>query len=83
MHTLKRENDFMESEAGIKTYNELKLMMADDAYHTEPTYSSNKELYPDGLIPFDKKHINYLLAHSETNLPMYLSNLRLITRIRG
>ena len=83
MYTLKRKNDFMQSEAGIEAYNNLKLMVADDTYHTKPSFSTNKELYPDGLIPFIEKHIDYLCAHSETNPPMYLSNLRLINRIRG
>lgn len=83
MYTLKRKNDFLQSEAGIEAYKLLKSMVLDDAYHTDASYSSNTELYPDNLIPFVEKHIDYLCAHSETNPSMYLSNLRLITRARG
>lgn len=83
MYTLKRKNDFMQSEAGIEAYELLKQMVSDDKYHTDASYSANSELYPDNLIPFVEKHIDYLCAHSETNPGMYLSNLRLITRARG
>lgn len=81
MHTVKRKNDFINTNEGTEIIELLKLMVLDDAYCTDPTYSANVEMYPDNLVPFIDKHITYLSNHAGTNPRLYISNLRLITRI--
>jgi hypothetical protein len=60
----------------------LKAMVASSAYYTEATYSTNSELYPDNLMPFVDKHMHYLRSHPTIDPERYLSNLRLMTRVR-
>lgn len=78
----KRKEDFFGTEAGIKVIDSLRAMSLDDSYNTKASYSSNSELYPDKLIPFVEKHMEYIRNHPLTDPSHYLSNLRLMTRIR-
>lgn len=57
-------------------------MVKDPAFNTEPTYSSKIDLYPDNLMPFVDKHMAYLCAHAALDPWHYISNLKLMTRIR-
>lgn len=82
MATYKKRPNFIETEEGIATLHALQSMVADSVYNTEPSYSSNSILYPDYLIPFIDKHMCYLRDHPSTNPRQYISNLRLITKIR-
>ncbi len=61
---------------------ELRLLVSDPAFSTESSYSANVAAYPDHLIPFVQKHIAYLHAHPKVNPDQYLSNLRMMTKIR-
>lgn len=81
MPTFKR-SDFITSEDGIKATEILNQMFLDDAYITQPSFSANSEKYTDNLIPFIDKHLNYIQSHPSTNYEHYLSNLKLMTRIR-
>ncbi|HSX44170.1 MAG TPA: hypothetical protein VLE69_02630 [Candidatus Saccharimonadales bacterium] len=81
MSLTKRDIDFINSEEGIECKRLLKVMVSDDAYNTEPSYSANSDAYPDNLIPFIDKHMNYLCTHPTINPYAYLSNLRLMTRV--
>lgn len=83
MYTIKRKNDFMQSEIGIEACELLRQMESDASYHTEPSYSANSELYPDNSRSFIDTHVDYLCSHNEVAPRMYLSNLRLTTRVRG
>ena len=58
-------------------------MSANDAFKTEASYSANAIVYPDNLIPFVDKHMNYLKQHQNINPEHYLSNLRLMTKIKA
>jgi hypothetical protein len=60
----------------------LQLMEQDESLKTESSYSANGVLYPDHQIPFAKKHMAYLMSHPNVNPDQYLSNLRLIIKIR-
>jgi hypothetical protein len=60
----------------------LHSMELDSTYKTDSGYSSNEDLYPDNNIPFIEKHVHYLREHRNVNPEQYLSNLRLMTRIR-
>lgn len=82
MPTLKKRVNFFESTEGLEIKNTLMQMALDQAYNTESSYSANSETYPDNLIPFVAKHMSYLNAHPSTDPQHYISNLRLMTRVR-
>lgn len=77
-----KKPDFMTSEEGIRAKEVLSLMVSDSRYMTEPSFSADSEKYADNRIPFIDKHLAYLRNHPATNLDHYLSNLKLMTRIR-
>lgn len=68
------------------TGDEIKGILAqmdkDTIYNTEPSYSANGDKYPDHSMPFVDKHMNYLRTHPSIDPQQYISNLRLMTRIR-
>ena len=81
--TLQRtRKDFFSSSEGIEVKHKLEQMTTDSTYNTTSTYTSNGTLYPDNLIPFVDKHMNYLINHPRLESHQYLANLRLITRVR-
>lgn len=82
MSVTKRKSDFNLSEAGVNARQILVRMISDDGYITEPSFSANAVLYPDNLIPFVDKHMDFLRDHPTTDPMLYLSNLRLMTRVR-
>lgn len=57
-------------------------MERDSAYNTESGYSPNLTLHPDNVMSFKDKHLAYLKMHKTTDPNQYLSNLRLMTKIR-
>lgn len=77
-----KKPNFIDSYEGQAAKQQLQSMVADDTYMTESSYSPNAELYPNNLIPFVDKHMEYLRSHPSTNPQHYLSNLRMITRLR-
>ncbi len=82
MSTFKKRINFPESEEGIKTKQQLVMMVTDGTYATVSSYNSNAQLYPDNDISFVDKHMRYLSEHQNVNPQQYLSNLRLMTRVR-
>lgn len=78
----KRGADFFQTEEGIEFQKALKEMAKDVTFSTGPTFSANSELYPDKLIPFVNKHMEYLRNHPSVDPQHYLANLRLMTRVR-
>ncbi len=82
MPIYKKKSDFFETEEGIEFEKTLVVMAKDSSYNTGPSYSANSELYPNNLIPFVNKHMDYLRNHPTTDPQHYLANLRLMTRIR-
>lgn len=77
----KRVNMY-DSEIGTETRNALVALEANPAYKTEVAYTANRELYPNGTMPFVEKHLLYLHQHPNVLPDQYLSNLRLQLRIR-
>lgn len=63
-------------------YDALKLMDKDSKYNTDDKYSPKAGLYPDNKMPFVEKHIQYLVEHPKVDSKQYLSNLRLMLKIR-
>lgn len=82
MALYKRQRDFLDSEQGKGIRHILQQMEADSGYNTVSSYSANSTDYPDNLMPFVDKHLNYLLAHPKLDTTQYIANLRLKTRIR-
>ena len=82
MATFKTRSGFLESLEGMAVKQKLQFMMADKTYNTESSYNANSLRYPDNLMTFVDKHMNYLNTHPSLDARMYLANLRLMTRIR-
>lgn len=78
----KRASDFFETAEGIAFTEKLKHMAQDPAFHTPATYSSNSDLHPDNTVSFVEKHSNYIQKHPKVDPQQYLSNLRVMTRVR-
>ncbi len=82
MPTAKKRINFFESEEGLEIERILREMALNTAYNTDASYSANSTLYPNNLIPFVAKHMSYLNAHPSTDPQHYISNLRLMTKVR-
>lgn len=82
MPTSSKKSNFGDSDEGQDAKYQLQRMVTDGTYMTDPSYSANTDLYPNNLIPFVDKHMEYLRSHPATNPQHYLSNLRLITRLK-
>lgn len=80
MATVKKRVSFFESEEGAEIKQTLQLMTKNNSYNTAPTYSANVLRYPNNLISFVDKHMNYLNTHPSLDPRHYVSNLRLMTR---
>lgn len=81
MPTISKTN-FFDTAEGAEIVRELHQMEQSDGFVTLPSYSANTELYSDNLMPFVDKHVSYLKSHPSTNPQHYISNLRMMTRIR-
>lgn len=82
MANVKKRVDFYESEEGQEIQEILDAMTKDTTYNTAASYSANTTSYPDNLIPFTEKHMQYLNTHPNIDSRHYISNLRLVTRQR-
>ena len=61
---------------------ELQSMVENGSYHIEPGHSIDTETYPDSSIPFIESHVLYLSKHPQVDPKHYLSNLRLMLKMR-
>ena len=82
MSTGTKKNSFFNAEERAKIEETLRLMATDLAYNTKSSYSANSDLHPDNLVNFVDKHMSYLTSHPSVDPNHYVSNLRLMTRIR-
>ena len=82
MPNVKKKPGFLETAEGMEIEQLLISMSSDPAYMTKSSYSANGDLYPGNTISFVDKHLNYLRAHPTTDPRHYVSNLRLMTRLR-
>ncbi len=69
---------FLKSAEAKAIRNVLRTMMQSRECNTTATYSPSS----DGPLSFEDKHMHYLSQHTSMNPQHYLSNLRLITKIR-
>ncbi len=79
MSATKNRNGFADTEEGQEITRQLILMAKSETYNTTSTYSSNSGTYPDNLIPFVDKHINYLIKHPSIDAQQYVANIKLMT----
>jgi hypothetical protein len=82
MPTFKRKNSFTSEEEMNDIRDALKLMAENTTFNTPSSFSINTTQYPDHLIPFVDKHMHYLMTHKDINPWQYVSNLRIMTRIK-
>lgn len=74
--------DIYNSETGTQALSTLLEMKANPAYLTVDSFTTDTVQYPNGVIPFEKKHMLYMHKHPAVNPAHYLSNLRLQLKIR-
>lgn len=73
-----QQQAFFKSEAAMMAKVELKLMDGDPKYNTRASFSAGQ----DTDISFVDRHMKYLSEHPKLNPRHYLSNLRLMTKIK-
>lgn len=81
MPSYKKKTSFANSEQMAEIKAILDSMVENTSYNTKSSFSINTELYPDSLMPFTDKHMQYLVSHGGINPNQYLANLRLMTRV--
>ena len=69
---------YLRSDAAKNVRKELEAMFENPNYRTESSYSPSSE----GRITFVNKHVRYLSMHQKINPDQYLSNLKLMTKIK-
>jgi hypothetical protein len=79
--SFKRVNIY-DSEVGTETRESLMELESDPRYTTLVSYTSDRDKYPEGTMPFVEKHLLYLHQHPSVNPVHYLSNLRLQLKVR-
>lgn len=82
MPNAKSRPTFLDTEKGKEIRRKFQRMTDDDSYNTASSYSANRLLYPDNLMPFVDKHMGYLVDHPLLDPDTYLANVRLATRLR-
>lgn len=80
MAIARQEIEFRASDEGKWCQQTLIDMEKDPAFHTETTFTSDGEHFPDHRMPFVTTHMNYLIKHHDVNPRHYISNLRLRSR---
>jgi hypothetical protein len=70
---------FFTSPKGLLARQDLEDMMNSEEFNTSSTYSPSST----ERILFVDKHLDYLSKHPQVNPNHYLSNLKLMTRIRN
>lgn len=79
---VRKRIDFYSSDEGVDAYRQLKAMEADANFVTRSAYAADTSKYPDNTISFVDKHMTYLHTHPNTDVQGYISNLRLMNRIK-
>lgn len=82
MAAYQRKAAFSQTEAGTQALEALHAMCNKANYNTPSSYCSNSEAYPENQRSFVDKHMDYLSTHPDVNPNHYISNLRLMTRIK-
>jgi len=75
-----RAQEFLSSSDGKLVRAELQAMMESEGYNTASTYSPAAH---EGNLTFIDKHMDYLSSHLNVDAAQYVSNLRLITKVKA
>lgn len=73
-----RQQAFFKSEAAMIAKDELKLMANDPRYNTQGIFSAQ---YAQDMS-FVERHMKYLSEHPKLDPRHYLSNLKLMTKVK-
>lgn len=73
---------FADTEEGKEIKAQLQQMESNSSFMTASSYSANTLLYPNNLISFADKHMEYLVKHPALEAAKYLANIKLMTRLR-
>jgi hypothetical protein len=79
---LKSRKGYLDSKEGQDVRRIFQSMTFDNLFNTAPSYSTDTVLYPDHMIPFIDKHMNYLNTHPQLDADLYVANVKLVSRIR-
>lgn len=77
MQVITRE-EYLETVAGTEARKELQDMVNSVVYDTHDVYSATA----GERQTFVERHLDYLAKHPATNLTVYVSNLRVMTKIK-
>lgn len=69
---------YLKSDTAKDVRKELQAMFENPNYCTESSYSPSSE----DPVSFVNKHLRYLSMHQKINHQQYLSNLRLMTKVK-
>lgn len=78
MNTTVAIQKYLDSEAAQSVYKELKAMEESPNYKTVDSYSPSSDI----PLTFVEKHMRYLSLHQKLNHQQYISNLKLMTKIK-
>lgn len=78
MNTTLAIQKYLETDVAKTVCEELEAMVDNPSYRTESSYSPTSE----ERVSFVDKHLRYLSQHQKLDYRQYLSNLKLMTKIR-
>lgn len=70
--------DYFETVDGLEILKQLEAMCRSEEYITNDSYAPNSE----NLISFLDKHQEFIRKHPNTNAQHYVSNLKIMCRLR-
>ena len=71
--------EFLKTDAGTHAVSELQRMLNSSVYSTQSSYDASA----DCPLAFIDRHINYLAKHPYVSPVVYITNLRVMTKLRG
>jgi hypothetical protein len=78
MRTTVSQQKFLDSEEAAQIRSALEKMVFDPLFNTKAQYTAGT----NNSWTFVEKHMQYLSEHPKLNPQHYLSNLRLMTRVK-
>ncbi len=77
MRILNRQ-EFLETSAGVHAKRELQHMVTSSSYDT----GGSQDPLVGLTLTFVERHLNYLMRHPYVSTEAYLSNLRIMTKVK-
>jgi hypothetical protein len=73
-----KQKEFLDSEVAAEARKELKRMEADPLFNTQSRFTPVQ----NQALSFVDRHMKYLSEHPKLNPDQYLTNIRLMTRLK-